>query len=137
MSVNHFKIFSALKGKWNSDFIFTTQKTTSVHHYFKKKALLNLFCSLKGLLPFELVRSINLRTRKKRCKHSLCLWHGTVRGAARFCVAWCGLLLSTLPPLSSQSRRQAIEKDHALVIYFASFQVPNSESRQMIYPLGH
>lgn len=66
MSVNHLKIFSALKGKWNSDFIFTTQKTTSVHHYFKKQALLNLFCSLKGLLPFALVRLINLRKKKKK-----------------------------------------------------------------------
>lgn len=66
MSVSRLKIFSALKGKWNSDFIFTMQKTTSVHHYFKKKALLNLLCSLKGLLPFALVRLINLRTRKKK-----------------------------------------------------------------------
>lgn len=38
---------------------------------------MSLFCSLKGLLPFALVRLSNLRTRKKkkRCKHSLCLWH--------------------------------------------------------------
>lgn len=75
-----------MKGKWNSDFKFTTQKTTSVHHYFRKKALLNLFCSLKGLLPFPLVRLINLRTRKKGANIVSAFGTRTVSGAARFWV---------------------------------------------------
>lgn len=74
LSVNHFKLFSAVKGKSNYDFLVTSQETTSVHTPFKWKALLNLFCSLKDLLLFALAMLINLRTGRKGANIVSGLW---------------------------------------------------------------
>lgn len=66
-----------MKGEWNSDFIFTT-------HYFRRKAF--LFGSIEGLLPFALVRTINLRTRQKGANTVSAFGTRTLSGAALFWV---------------------------------------------------
>lgn len=67
-----------MKGEWNSDFIVTT-------HYFRRKAF--LFGSVEGLLPFALVRIINLRTRQKGANTASAFGTRTLSGAALFWVA--------------------------------------------------
>lgn len=76
--MNHFQVFSAVKGKWNSDFIFTT-------HCFRGKAF--LLGSLKDLPPFAKVRLIYLRSRQKGANIVSAFGTKTVSGAAPFWVA--------------------------------------------------
>lgn len=71
--MNPFQVFSAVKGKWNSDFIFTT-------HCFRRKTF--PLGSLKDLPPFALVRFINLRSRQKGAVSAF--GTKTVSGAAPF-----------------------------------------------------